>query len=338
MLEPHEALRSWQQVSSGSPRPAPDAGLINRTYLVGDPPTAVLQWVNPIFDASIHHDIAALTEHLAASGLDTPKLLPTREGALSLDDSEGSWRLLSYVPGRTVHRLDGPELAFEAGRLVGRFHAAVADWDHRFVAPRRNIHDTPARMAELESALDAAENHPLADDVRRIGDEILTAWRAWDGSLDQPERPCHGDLKISNLRFDADGRGLCLIDLDTIGPMSIAAEMGDAWRSWCNPVPEDQPDSASFDLDRFRASARGWLSTAPPLTDSERIALVPAIERIALELAARFAADALRNSYFWEDRERFSQPGQHNLMRCRGQLAFARSAHAQRSQAEEATR
>ena len=50
----------------------------------------------------------------------------------------------------------------------------------------------------------------------------------------------HGDPKISNLMFARDSdRGLCLIDLDTLGPMPIALELGDALRSWCNPAAED---------------------------------------------------------------------------------------------------
>ena len=336
MLESHQALAAWPL--AGPVRPAPDPGLINRTFVVGEPPEAVLQWVNPIFDPRIHHDIAALGERLASAGLETPRLLPTREGALWLDDDGACWRMLSYVPGITLHRLDGPGTAHEAGALVGRFHAALDGWGHRFAAPRRNIHETPARMAELETALAECEGHPLADTARRLGDEILTDWRLWDGPLDLPERPCHGDLKVSNLRFAEDGRGICLIDLDTVGPMSLASEMGDAWRSWCNPVAEDVPEQARFDPDLFGPSARGWLSTAPALPADERRALAGGIERISLELAARFAADAVRNVYFREDRGRWPEPGRHNLLKARGQLAFARSARHHRATCEEILR
>lgn len=327
MLEPQEALAAWPIV--GPVRPTPDPGLINRTFLVGEPPVAVLQWVNPIFDPAIHHDIAALVERLTGAGLESPRLLPTSAGGLWHEDGDACWRLMRYVPGFTVHRLDGPARAHEAGALVGRFHAALTDWDHAFQAPRRNIHDTPARMAELETALAECTGHPLADPVRPLGEEILTDWRHWDGPLDLPERPCHGDLKVSNLRFAEDGRGICLIDLDTLGPMSLSSEMGDAWRSWCNPVAEDKPEETRFDLGLFEASARGWLSTAPDLPIEERRALVGGVERIALELASRFAADAVRNIYFREDRERWPEPGRHNLLKARGQLAFARSCRRQ---------
>ncbi|MEM8996795.1 MAG: hypothetical protein AAGF23_18565, partial [Acidobacteriota bacterium] len=69
-------------------------------------------------------------------------------------------------------------------------------------------------------------------------------------------------------------------------------------------------------------------------TPAERASLVPGIERIALELAARFCADVVENRYFQEDRRRFAQPGSHNLRKARAQLALARSARIERSECE----
>ena len=326
-LDVEEALTHWPIDSPVFDEP--DAGLINHTWRVGEPPRAILQWVNPIFDARIHHDIEAVVGRLSSAGFVTPRLLPTRKGELfQLDPNGGTWRLLSYLPGRTVHRLDDIEQAREAGTLVGKFHAALDGWSHAFRAPRRNIHDTPARMAELRSALEGASEHPLGAESRDLGEEILALWDTWGGSLEQKERVCHGDLKISNLRFDTEGRATALLDLDTLGPMTLASELGDAWRSWCNPAGEDHLDLIHFRIDLFEASIRPWLRNGPSLDGEERDSLVPGIERISLELASRFCADAVRNDYFREDRERFPQPGAHNLLRARGQVRLARSARA----------
>ena len=329
---PKEALAHWDV--PGSLSEEPDAGLINRTWRVGTPPRAILQWVNPIFDPRIHHDIDAITRHLAAAGLTTPRLLPTRDGALYLGDRSGCWRLLSYLPGYTLHRLEDADHAAEAGALVGRFHAALAEFSYTPQAPRRNIHHTPARMGELRAALEECAGHPLAAASRAVGEETLARWATWRGELAQPERICHGDLKISNLRFDAAGRATALLDLDTLGPMALSSELGDAWRSWCNPAGEDRPECITFRLDLFAASARAWLRHGPPLGAGELQSLVPGIERIALELASRFCADAVRNSYFREDRERHPEPGAHNLLRARAQLALARSAREVRGECE----
>lgn len=303
---------------------------------MGDPPSAVLQWVNPIFDPAIHEDIDRVTRRLLAQGLRTPRLRRTVLGELCLVDPEaGTWRVMDFIPGRTFHRLDQPARAAEAGRLVGRFHAALADWAPQSCAPRRDIHDTPARMAELRRALDAAGEHPLAGPARELGVRILDAWAAWDGPLDLPERTCHGDLKISNVRFDEAGeRAICLIDLDTVGPLSLSCELGDAWRSWCNPAGEDDPERVRFDFALFEASARAFLEAGPPLDPEERQSLVPGIERICLELAARFCADVVNNDYFREDRHRFPIPGEHNLVRARSQFALAKAARERRADCE----
>ena len=53
-------------------------------------------------------------------------------------------------------------------------------------------------------------------------------------------RHVHGDLKISNLLFRREPlAGVCLVDLDTFAKGSMAFELGDAMRSWCNPLGED---------------------------------------------------------------------------------------------------
>lgn len=339
-LDPRDALAHWGR--AGELRIAPDSGLINGTWLLlgdGEEPEAVLQWVNPIFDPLIHVDIEAVTTRLAAQGLTTPRLLRTLDGRLWIaDDAAGCWRLQSFVPGVTRHRLDSPEQAAAAGDLVGRFHAALTGWSYTFRAPQRNVHDTPSRMAELQHALSYAGRHALSAEARELGESILGAWRRWleDGTVELPERPCHGDLKVSNLRFSGDQEpvGICLVDLDTLGPQTLAAEMGDAWRSWCNPAGEDDPERVRFDFARFEASARAWSRHLDDLTPAEGEALVPGIERICLELAARFCADAVNNSYFLEDRDAFPEPGRHNLVRAASQRRLAELARAARSRCQ----
>ena len=50
---------------------------------------------------------------------------------------------------------------------------------------------------------------------------------------------------------------------------------------------------------------------------------MPAIAHICLELAARFLADALNESYFAWDPERFSSAADHQLARASNQLDLA---------------
>ena len=326
--EPRPPLDAWPDLAA-LPRRALDGGLINATWAVGDPPRGVLQRINPMFRPEVHLDIEAVTAHLEARGVVTPRLVRTAGGELwALDEAGACWRMLSWVPGRTWVRLRDPAMARSAGALVGRWHRATADLEHTFHFSRVGAHDTPLHMARLGAAVGEHAGHRLRAEVEPVVEGILAGWAAWEGSLDQPARLAHGDLKVANIRFDATGRAQALVDLDTVAYLPLTVELGDAWRSWCNPCSEDAVETR-FDVGLFRAAAEGYLGENP-LARDEREALVAGVERICLELAARFAADALAESYFGWDPAVAPTRGEHNLLRARGQLALARSVAAQR--------
>lgn len=332
MHTPAPPLRPWPELSGLPTRPLA-GGLINATFVVGaagETPRAVVQRLHPVFRPEVNLDIAAVTAHLAARGVVTPTVLPTGGGALwHLDEAGACWRALSWVPGETHHRLRGAAMARSAGALVGRWHQATVDLEHEFHFTRPGAHDTPGHMAGLEAALGEHAGHRLLAEVSRVAEELLGAWATWEGDLERPARLAHGDLKVSNLRFDGGGQATALIDLDTVARLPLDVELGDAWRSWCNPCSEDDA-APRFDAGLFEASARGYLE-ANPLAADERGALPGGIERICLELAARFAADALRERYFGWSAAVAPTRGDHNLLRARGQVALARSVRAQRA-------
>jgi Ser/Thr protein kinase RdoA (MazF antagonist) len=315
------------------------SGLINRSYLVarGDGARAVLQAVSAIFPPAIQGNITAITERLAAAGLVTPRLLPTRDGMsyLTADSGGGVWRLQTYVEGVSFDVVASAAQARAAGELVGRFHAAVDGLAHDFVGMRLDVHDTPRHLARLEEAVAVHGGHRLIADVRPLADAIRTGAAALPPLPALAPRICHGDLKFNNILFAGrappdDVRAVCLIDLDTVGPLSLAYELGDAWRSWCNRAGEDDVN-AVLDLEIMDASLRGYVGgLGRALTADERGGLLLGVEWVSLELAARFAADALYESYFGWDAARFPGRGEHNLLRARGQWSLHRALLATR--------
>jgi Ser/Thr protein kinase RdoA (MazF antagonist) len=309
-------------------------GLINETWLCDG--RYVLQRVSPIFDPAIHHNIHAVTEHLAARGLVTPRLLPARDGAPFADLGEdGIWRLYTFVPGRTHEALPSPAAAREAGLLLGRFHAALDDLDHTFVGMRLGVHDTAAHLDTLRAAVRHHRDHRLHAAVAPLADSMLQAAATLPALPALAPRVCHGDPKIANVVFAEDGAAVCLVDLDTVGPMALAHELGDALRSWCNPAGEVESD-VRFDLALHQAALAGWREgIARPPNEAEHAALLHGVEWISLELAARFAADALRESYFGWDRERYATAGDHHLARARGQWTLHRAVVALREQRQQ---
>jgi Ser/Thr protein kinase RdoA (MazF antagonist) len=320
---------------AGAPTEPIVVGHIHSTYAVDTQGGAfVLQRVNPLFPIGIHDNIRAVTDALTARGVATLELVPALDGALVADfGSDGIWRLLTRVPGISHEVCPSAAHAREAGGLAARFHSALLDLTYAFHPLGFCWHDTAQHFRDLEEALRNHPNHPLQADIRSLAARIRRHAEAWPPLGDLPHRVVHTDLKFNNLLFDPAGepsepRALSLIDLDTVCRLPLYIELGDAWRSWCNRRAEDSGE-AEFDLEIFRASVTGYLGEVEfELDAGERDSLAQGVERISIELASRFAADALNEGYFGWDPERFESHGVHNWVRARGQLALAEQARA----------
>ncbi len=314
-------------------------GLINQTLLVEfSGKKLIVQRLNPIFAPEVHLDIDAITMHLVREGIPTPVLVPNVYETLYFQNpTYGVWRALSYLPGRTFSTAQSDELAEAAGALVARFHRAVSGLAHTFHFSRPGAHDTPAHLATLARALDEQRLHPRYDVVAPLAEEILQRGSQLARFPQLPTRIVHGDLKLSNLLFDENRiEGVALLDLDTMAHSTIPIELGDAFRSWCNPLGEDSPSEAVLHTGRFAAALRGYARASEGLlTEAEQGALVLGVETISLELAARFCADALYERYFGWDEMRFATRGEHNAHRARVQLSVSASVSGRRTMLEE---
>ncbi|MBV1857981.1 MAG: aminoglycoside phosphotransferase family protein [Nannocystaceae bacterium] len=307
------------------------SGLINDTFSVREGGRDwVLQRVHTVFSPLIHHNIAAVTDHLASKGVATPQLRPTRDGALWSERSGRAWRVMTRMPGVTFDAVRSTGQACAAAAALGRFHRALEDLEYTFVGLRCGVHDTPAHLQHLRDAVAEHTGHRLYDVVAPLAEVVLRSAELLPMLDDLPSRIAHGDPKLNNVMFagptgEASEEALGLIDLDTVAPMPLHLELGDAWRSWCNPKGEDEAH-AVFDLDVFEASVRGYTEAGPTLAAQERAALTYGVEVISLELSTRFLADALNESYFGWNRHRYASAGEHNLVRARGQWSLHQAA------------
>lgn len=313
-------------------------GLINQTFRVSEAgrPIAVLQRLHAIFSAEVNEDIDAITTELARRGMTTPRLVRTRSGATSVQDG-GVWRALTFVPGRTLTEVPSPAIAHAAGALAGRFHAALEGFSHRFHFTRAGVHDTPAHLLALERALTEHAGHPEIALVRPIAEAILTHARALPPLPTAGSRIVHGDLKITNLLFHPDrDEGVAVVDLDTMAHGTLAVELGDALRSWCNPSGESRV--GGIDVALFAAALAGFRAGGGPLSAQDREAIPLGVETISTELSARFCRDALEDRYFGWDASRFPDRRAHCRARAQAQLALARSIRDKRGELERVAR
>ncbi len=336
MSEAFGALAAWGEIGAGARLVPVGTGLIHLTYRVetAGGPHYALQRVNPIFGREVQRDIDRVGAHLERKGIVVPRLVPPSPGELDIEHQGAIWRLMTWIPGVSLHRVDHAERAKEAGRLLGAFHHALRDYNLPFLHRRLGVHDTESHLRALQSALGTHRGHARYEPIQELGEEVLAAAARLPKLPELPERVVHGDPKLDNLVFGPGGEGRALVDLDTLGRMPLPLELGDALRSWCNPAGEDEPEP-TVRLDWFEAALVGYAEAAA-VTEPERLAIVAATRTIMVELSARFCRDALEENYFGWDPSRYPTRSHHAEVRARGQLHLAHHLEQMSGAAEAA--
>lgn len=296
------------------------AGLVNDTFAVDtDTQAYVLQRVHGIFQPEVHINIAAASNHLRAKGFPSPMLVRGHDGFPWVEIDGSVWRLMTRLPGSSVEIIEELGQAEIGARAFARFHGALEDVEFDFLAFHLDVHDTAGHLQRMVHSHGHHGGHRLFDEVAPLMERIVQRARQLPVCDGLPKRIVHGDPKIGNVLFDDAGRIAGIIDLDTVGPLPLHLELGDMWRSWCNPQGESAPD-AVFDLAIFEASLAAYADELTfALAPEEREAVVHGVEWITLEQTARFATDALNECYFGWDADAFASAGDHNLARARNQ-------------------
>lgn len=285
-------------------------------------------------------NIARVTEYLrgiiVAEGGDpereTLTLVPTVDGKPFAYDEDGElWRMYLFIEGTISRDLpDTPELFALSGAAFGRFQRQMGGFPAASLAESiPDFHNTPARYAQLMDAVARNEAGRL-DEVgeelafcRKYEREVHTLLDALAAG-EIPLRVTHNDTKLNNVLLDAQtGRGVCVIDLDTVMPGLAAYDFGDSIRFGANTAEEDEQDlsKVSLSLPMFEAFARGFLSEAGQVMGRREIELLPmGAKLMTLECGMRFLADYLNGDKYF----RIHRPG-HNLDRAHTQFALVRS-------------
>ncbi|MDO4261307.1 MAG: aminoglycoside phosphotransferase family protein [Eubacteriales bacterium] len=258
---------------------------------------------------------------------ETMRVRRDREGLACVRDPEGgAWRVYDFVE-RTVclQRVRGAEDLKTVGEAFGRFQRMLAGYPaetlHETI-PR--FHDTPDRYEKFERALEA-------DVCKRAGEcaeaiafvqarkrdcgvlmELLSA-----GEL--PLRVTHNDTKLNNVLIDEKtGRGICVIDLDTVMPGLSLNDFGDTVRFGANDCEEDERDltKVNFSLPLYESFTEGFLSgCGGALTEKELEYLPWGAKLMTLECGVRFLTDHLEGDHYFK----IHREGQ-NLDRARTQF------------------
>ncbi|MEI6463371.1 MAG: aminoglycoside phosphotransferase family protein [Verrucomicrobiota bacterium] len=315
-------------------------GHINETYVLGcdvagAPRRYVLQKINHrIFKnvPALMDNIRRVCDHLGAKSSRAMRLVSTQRDEICHQDAAGNWwRLYDFIEAaHTVDQVMGEAQAREAALAFGRFQAQLADIPGaRLHETIPDFHHTRQRFENLRAAR-AADVRGRAAEVR---DELAFAFaREADSDVllgllargEVRERITHNDTKINNVMLDdATGRGVAVIDLDTVMPGLALYDFGEMVRTAASSTAEDDPDSSRMHvrLPFFRALVAGYLEGAgDALNAVERAHLGFAGKMMTYENGIRFLTDYLQGDTYY----RIKHP-HHNLERCRAQFALVRS-------------
>lgn len=336
----HRALSAFDGLTNPTATPI-GTGLIHETFDVRDESgdRFILQRVNPVFSPGVIDNIRHVTRHLAERGVTTFELVPSHGQPYADLGHDGLWRLMTRLPGVSFDTAESAEQLHAAGQLVATFHRALLDFEHPLEPIGFPFHDTRQHIEDLRLALDDCTSHACHERVRLLATKLFEAADTLPNLDSTPRRVIHGDLKLNNLLFEPseDGhppRPVALIDLDTLARLPLAYDWGDALRSWCNRQPEDAP-VAELDAVYVEAAADGLMTAfETPPTETELESLTYGLEIVSLELSIRFATDALRETHWAWDANRFESAGEHNLSRARGQFDLysqAKASHGERA-------
>lgn len=141
-------------------------------------------------------------------------------------------------------------------------------------------------------------------------------------------RVTHHDTKISNVLFNDAGKGICVIDLDTVMPGYFISDVGDMMRTYLSPANEEEKDFAQVEVrpEFYRAIREGYLEEmGSHLTTGEKDHFFYAGEFLIYMQALRFLTDYLNDDKYYgrlyED---------HNFVRAGNQVALLKSYNSLR--------
>lgn len=333
------------------------SGHINDTFLVtvakeeGEVPY-ILQRINhDVFlkPKEVMENIAGVTKFLrkkiAEEGGDvdreTLNLVPTVDGNCYYEDDLGNyWRVYEYISDTFCYdQADSPETFYASGVTFGHFQKMLADYPaDTLYETIENFHNTKVRFLTFQKAVEedvCGRADSVKEEIQFVMDrkDFIPVLEDKKEQGIYPIRVTHNDTKLNNIMMDKEtGKGICVIDLDTVMPGLSMYDFGDSIRFGASTAAEDEKDlsKVSCDLGLFEIYTKGFLEGCEgSLTKAETDALVIGSMMMTLECGIRFLTDYLQGDTYFK----VHYEGQ-NLDRCRTQFKLVKDMEEKREQME----
>ncbi|MEO7563568.1 MAG: aminoglycoside phosphotransferase family protein [Ferruginibacter sp.] len=222
---------------------------------------------------------------------------------------EGIFRLFPFVAGshskEVVHTAAE---AYEAAAQFGKFTKLLSGLNTaqlKITLPA--FHDLSLRYAGFLEAIKSGNQNRVAAATGLIKTlmshaGIVTEYELIKSDPNFKLRVTHHDTKISNVLFDSNDKGICVIDLDTLMSGYFMSDVGDMMRTYLSPVSEEETDFSKITIreDFYKAIVEGYYSEMKTeLTGSEKKYFFYAGKFMIYMQAIRFASDHLNNDVYY---------------------------------------
>jgi len=308
-------------------------GLINHTWKVSGDRSYILQRINKsVFkkpeEIAQNIDLVGeyLKQHYPAYLFIAPEKLPGGDSMLHYSDGE-YYRLTPFVEDSVcIATLETADEAYEAAKQFGRFSALLSNFESsRLNYTLPDFHNLTLRYNQLQSAIASTSAERLEKATKAIAlsekyKDINDTYHNVVAAGKIPLRVIHHDTKISNVLFDGDRKGLCVIDLDTIMPGYITSDLGDMMRTYLSPAGEEENEFGKVCVrtEVFKALIEGYFAEMGTILTAQEKRLVVYSGKFMIYMQAiRFLADYLNNDIYYGSK----YPG-HNLVRAENQFTL----------------
>lgn len=273
---------------------------------------------------------------------ETLNIVPTRDGYPYFKDSLGRyWRTYLFITDSfSYDQAETAEDFYQSALAFGHFQHLLSDYPAKELYETiPDFHNTVKRFEAFKKAVqeDACKRKAsVQNEIRFVmeREEMCHILGDLQKKGELPLRVTHNDTKLNNVLIDkVSGKGLCVIDLDTVMPGLSVNDFGDSIRFGASTAAEDEKDlsKVSCDLGFFEVYAKGFLESCGSQLTAGEIAMLPMGAKVmTFECGMRFLTDYLEGDLYFK----IHREGQ-NLDRCRTQFKLVADMEAKWEQMGE---
>jgi len=221
----------------------------------------------------------------------------------------GYFRLIPFVKNsHTIATVEKPQQAYEAAKKFGEFTRLLSGFP---VGKLQNtipdFHNLSLRYKQFTDALQSGNQSRIQQSRDLI--VFLNNHKAiadtYENILQNPSfrlRVTHHDTKISNVLFDEDDKGICVIDLDTVMAGYFISDVGDMMRTYLSPANEEEKDFSKVQVreEYFKSIWDGYMEEMKDeLSKEEKEHFIYAGKFMIYMQALRFLTDYLNNDVYY---------------------------------------